>query len=48
MDGSSKRMDELSIGDWVKAPTPSLFTVMNMPVDSWLHRLPEKETEFIV
>lgn len=41
-------MDELSIGEWVKAPASTLVDVVNMPVVSWLHLLPEKESEFIV
>lgn len=47
-NGSARRMDQISVGDWVKSPLDGFFGLMDTPVETWLHRLPEKESEFVV
>ncbi|KAL3081792.1 hypothetical protein niasHT_036509 [Heterodera trifolii] len=45
VDGTQKRMDKLTMGDWVASANGSqlLFSM----VESWIHRKPEEEAEFV-
>ncbi|KAH7719054.1 CRE-WRT-4.1 protein [Aphelenchoides avenae] len=42
--GEEKRMDELTVGDWVLSANRSMMVYS--PVESWVHRLPEENAHF--
>ncbi|GMS82860.1 hypothetical protein PENTCL1PPCAC_5035, partial [Pristionchus entomophagus] len=44
MNGTNKRMDELSTEDWVLAAND--LTMEYVRVESWLHRVSTQEAEF--
>ncbi|CAD5227574.1 unnamed protein product [Bursaphelenchus okinawaensis] len=44
-DGTTKRMDELNVNDWVLSANQS--SQVQTPVESWIHRMPNQEAEFL-
>uniref|UniRef100_A0A183BUM2 HintN domain-containing protein n=1 Tax=Globodera pallida TaxID=36090 RepID=A0A183BUM2_GLOPA len=45
VDGSQKRMDKLTMGDWVASANGS--QLLYSMVESWIHRMPSEEAEFV-
>uniref|UniRef100_A0A914CDI0 Uncharacterized protein n=1 Tax=Acrobeloides nanus TaxID=290746 RepID=A0A914CDI0_9BILA len=46
LNGSKKRMDDLEIGDWIKSIYDSEVVYTN--VETFLHRLPDEEIDFLL
>lgn len=44
-NGEQKRMDEIKINDWVMSANRS--NAIYSPVESWVHRMPEQDAEFL-
>ena len=47
-DDSLKRMDQLTMMEWVKTPGAEFNHIGGAPLTNWLHRNAEEEAEFIL